>query len=120
MPDVSENLSIWLFYIASMIGFLGIFWRVMRMYIPWAVRVIVICTLFVLLATPVAVPETQYLAPAWLVAAFEFALNRETVAQASIKPVITLLLISYAALLAIYLVRRKSAKSADSAKPNSV
>lgn len=118
MPEVSENLNIWLFYIAAMIGFLGIFWRVMRMYIPWAVRLVLICTFFILLATPAAVPDTQYLAPAWLVAAFELALGRADVAQASIKPVIILLLISYAALLALYFIRRKSPMQADSAVNN--
>lgn len=107
MSEFSDGLNVWLLYAATAVAALAITWRVLRNYISFIPLLLLMSTLFIVLATPVAVHDTQSMAPAWLVGLFEFALGRPETAEAAVLPMLALLVISYAIILLISILRRR-------------
>lgn len=107
MSEFSGALNIWLLYAATSVVVLVIFWRVLRLYISYIPFLLLMSTLLVLLATPVAVHDTQSMAPAWLVGMFELALGNTETAEAAFMPMLALLVIAYAIILLISILRRR-------------
>ena len=107
MSEFSGALNIWLLYAATSVVVLVIFWRVLRLYISYIPLLLLMSTLLIILATPVAVYDTQSLAPAWLVGMFELALGNTETAEAAVLPMLALLVIAYAIILLISILRRR-------------
>lgn len=107
MSEFSGSLNIWLLYAASSVAMLVIVWHFLRAYLPFIPLLLLMSTLLIILATPVAVHDTQSMAPAWLVGLFEFALGRPEVAEAAVLPILALLVISYAVILLVSILRRR-------------
>ncbi|MBT5923652.1 MAG: hypothetical protein HOH29_07950 [Cellvibrionales bacterium] len=107
MSEFSGALNIWLLYAATSVAVLAIFWRVLRLFVTFIPLLLLMSTLFIVLATPVAVPDTQSMAPAWLVGMFEFALGNAETAEAAVLPILALLVIAYAIILLISILRRR-------------
>lgn len=104
---VGEFLNIWVIYLAASLALLVVSWRVSRDWLSTRLRSIFALGLLVIFCTPAAVPDTQVLAPAWLVAIFEALLGKPDTAQSAIVPVIFMLLLVYLPFLAFSLARRR-------------
>ncbi|MDB2410543.1 hypothetical protein N9W57_07980 [Pseudomonadales bacterium] len=107
MSEFSDGMNVWILYASTAVAILAIMWRFLRNYISLIPLLLLMSTLFIILATPVAVPETQSMAPAWLVSLFEFALGRPETAEKAVLPLIALLTVSYAVILIISILRRR-------------
>ena len=107
MNEFSDGLNVWLLYAATSVAMLAIVWHFLRAYISFIPLLLLMSTLLIVLATPVAVHNTQSMAPAWLVGLFEFALGRPETAEAAVLPMLVLLVVSYAIILLISILRRR-------------
>ncbi len=103
MSDLNGATSVWVLYSVAAVAFVIVFWRWIDFIQSRSLRVVLSCSVLVLLVSPVAVPGTDNLAPAWLVALFELALGRTVVAQNAIRPALIILAITYAVLLLLLL-----------------
>jgi hypothetical protein len=97
MAEFQEYSSAWLVYGLVVIGLLAVTWRISK-FIPWAyLRGVMITTVAVLFLTP-ALAESNYWAPAWIVAILELLFSD----LESILPVLRILLIVWLAALISY------------------
>lgn len=102
---MTETINVGLLYAAALVGLLLICWRLLAKVAPASVQIFLLGTLAIALATPTAVPETQSLAPAWLVSLFELAVGRAEVSELTVRPLILAMTVFYALFLMFYLVR---------------
>ena len=101
MAELDMTANVWLLYAAATVALLALLWRLMPRFIGSTAGLILIASLTIILFSPAAVPGTQSLAPAWLVAAFEYALGRPASGEVALRPILYLLAAAYS-LFVIY------------------
>jgi hypothetical protein len=88
MAEFQEYSSAWLAYGLAVIGLLAVTWRISQFF-PWPyLRGVMITTVAVLFLTP-ALAESNYWAPAWIVAVLELLFSD----LENILPILRVLLI---------------------------
>jgi len=100
----------WIIYFFASTLFVGLgFWLlhrwITRAFSIW-VTIVPAIVFLIIFITPVGVPETTQLAPAWLVVIYETAFGKPEMAQRALKPLYWSLLLCGGVLLSGLLVRR--------------
>lgn len=116
MSELDTAHNIWLLYGAAAIALLAIVLRLMQKVLSVKPLLLLMGTLALLLLTPAAVPGTESLAPAWLIALFELAQGRTASGAIALKPLLFLLGTFCSIFLLVWIIRfRQSRASIKSA-----
>lgn len=114
MMNLEGTAGAWIVYITALLLFLAIAWWILRsVFNQWVAASLILISLIVM-ATPFGVPGAQALAPAWLVAAFQFLTGDPAIATAALQPMGWLLVAFLVVLCVILVVRRRKSRTLSS------
>jgi len=101
----------WWLYLISSFAFLGLLSYLGYKVLGEKWLIYLLLLMLIILLIPAAVPETPALAPAWFIIMFELVFGETEHAIQAAKPLVLVLILLHAGLLASHFVTRRIAQS---------
>ena len=108
MMSLEGTAAVWLVYLTALLLFLLVCWWVLNPIFNRRVVSILMLVAAIVMATPFGVPGAEGLAPAWLVAIFQFATGDQKIAVAALQPIAVLLVAFFVAFIVVLLLRKRA------------